>query len=281
MKVQFWVLLLIIVSWVGCNSPEEVPNYLHIEPFTLTTTDEQGSNSHKITDAWVYVGSDLIGGFTLPITLPVLAKGEQEVTIFQGIRDNGIAATPELYPFYQAYQETRLFPENGSVDTIRPTTVYKSSSNFQFIESFEGNPIFSIDNDGDNMTSVATTTENALEGKSGYIYLTKEHPLIEVATGDTYSLPFSGQPVYLEMNYKNDAIIEVWIEGIDAVNNSSKERIIGLFPKEDWNKIYINLTEVLKESQLPKYRIILGARVDTTVEQSASIYLDNIKLLNQ
>ena len=51
------------------NPAEPTPAYIHIDKFILNTAYlTEGSNSHKITDAWVYIDDQLLGCFELPAT---------------------------------------------------------------------------------------------------------------------------------------------------------------------------------------------------------------------
>lgn len=77
-----------------------MPSYLYIEKIGLNTQYEQGTASHKITDAWVYVDETLIGAFELPATIPILTEGLKKITIRPGIKLNGISNTRAIYPYF-------------------------------------------------------------------------------------------------------------------------------------------------------------------------------------
>ena len=51
----------------GCKQDDITPSWLAIDQFTLTTNpDLQGSNSHGITDAWIFMDGRALGVFELP-----------------------------------------------------------------------------------------------------------------------------------------------------------------------------------------------------------------------
>ena len=80
------------------------------------------------------------------------------------------------------------------------------------------------------------------------------------------------------MDYKNDFNFTVGIFS-QTENQILKKEVIYLLPKEDWNKIYINLTDKLTESQNAIdfkvfFRTALPEEIDT-----ATIFLDNLKLI--
>ncbi len=69
----FFLIIVIAALSGGCEKKDDaslVPSYLYIEKIGLNTQYEQGTASHKITDAWVYVDETLIGAFELPATIP-------------------------------------------------------------------------------------------------------------------------------------------------------------------------------------------------------------------
>ena len=87
-------LLFSVILITGCepkNDDELVPSYLHIDKIDVTSNYQQGTSSSKITDAWVYLDGTLIGSFELPATIPILTEGKQNITIYGGIKLNGIS----------------------------------------------------------------------------------------------------------------------------------------------------------------------------------------------
>lgn len=84
--------IFIISSLISCKKTDLVPSYIHIEKIDVSTVYElYGSDSHKITDAWVYVDGDLQGIYELPATFPILATGQHTIMVRPGIKLNGIA----------------------------------------------------------------------------------------------------------------------------------------------------------------------------------------------
>jgi len=66
---SYLLLLVTVLIFSACESKHEdgVPSYIHIERIGLVTVDGQGTASHKITDAWVYIDNILIGAFELQL----------------------------------------------------------------------------------------------------------------------------------------------------------------------------------------------------------------------
>ena len=92
-------------------------------------------------------------------------------------------------------------------------------------------------------------------------------------TTSNFDLP-KDQQVYLEMDYKSNAPIMVgmYANGISLVE---KNIIMYLNKKDDWNKIYISLTEAIYNyNDAINYKLFCNSR-DTTLTQN-EMYLDNI-----
>ncbi|MBT5089933.1 MAG: hypothetical protein HOM24_02500, partial [Flavobacteriales bacterium] len=98
------------------------------------------------------------------------------------------------------------------------------------------------------------------------------------ATEEFENLPQVGAPVYIELDYKcnHDFMVGAYINYPFSVVN---RELLWVTPKEDWNKIYINMTgtvsEAIDNTSLKFY--INMFRTDTT--QDAWIEFDNFKLV--
>ncbi len=266
------------------NPEEAIPAYLHIRPFTLETEVlVEGTASHKITEGWVFVNGDFLGAYSLPATLPVLAEGNTEIRIEAGIKDNGVSARPEIYPFYASYPINLDLTPNVT-DTIRPTTAYLPETKFGFIEDFE------IDRPRIFATQVVGETDIILQGddvfegdQSGLVTLQREdRAVVEIASSLDFSgLLDDGVYVYLEVNYKSDVPVFWGILGEpDPLAGLINFYETGFTPKDEWNKIYFNIGTAINSSQFEEYRIGFRAFIDEASPDSANVYLDNIKLLH-
>lgn len=261
------------------DAEEPIPSYIYIEDVQLATQTGEGSSSEEIKEVWVSVNSQLIGAFPLPATIPVLETGEQNITIFAGMVQNGIVGIRDIYPFYERIEVTTVL-EAGKIDTIRPVTKYVDDAVFVVIEDFETTNLISDEQDGNLNTKVITTTTNVFEGnRSGQIILSGTDNLIETGTNLFYEVDEISS-AYIELDYKNDITFEV---GIAGVSNTYFEKFykVGVLPSEDWKKIYIDLgtdmTSMIRNSA-DEFQIVLRAlHTDTTT--TANIYLDNIKLI--
>jgi hypothetical protein len=282
----FHLFLFLTVAFAMASCEEDrlepgVPAFIKIEHIDLETNYQlQGTNSHKITDVWVYADDQSVGVFELPAVVPVLKNGNAKLRLEAGIKLNGITTTRSNSPFFEP---VILDPFNfipDSIVLINPTVTYRPTTEFVWLEDFEGSTI-SIDtvNLLSSVNIEKTEMGSAFEGNySGVINLTSENNTFEAASFEAFVLPTGGRPVFLELNYKNDYNFSV---GIFAQSSGEiiKKEIIFLVPQENWNKIYINLTDKLSDSPNATDFKIFFRTVLSEQHESAEIYLDNIKVM--
>ena len=288
MRVIFTIIILVYLSiqFIGCelmDEAEPIPTYATIDTIKLETQqNSEGTNSHKIRDAWLFVDGQLLGAYELPMLAPVLDEGEHTVEIFAGMADNGIVSYPEIYPFYNRYITTKKFIP-GETIAIDPSVKYDSKTIFSFIEDFEDGNIFGGELDGDIGTKIELIRQGRFEGnRSGKITLTAVSPIFEAATLLEYPIfdeDNVSSPIYLEINYKNNVPFEVGIMGFKGNAFIEKTYVAGFNPKDVWNKVYVNLTLDTSVMDGDSYKIVIRAAKGEDVE-TGEIYLDNINEIN-
>jgi len=279
---------LIISSCEIINPEETIPSYIRINQIDLKSEYGQGTSSHKITDAWIYVDDELIGAFELPATFPVLSEGNHEIIIKPGIELNGIAPTRAIYPFYRPIIKNINLSKDSiivldSLFTLK--TAYYGDTKFPWSnvgqEDFEESGV-SIDSTYRSETGITVTSLDVFEGNnSGLVTLYDSINFFEAKSIEAFDLPGGGSYVFLELNYKTNNHFTV---GVFANNlftgESSQHPIFVINPNNEWNKIYINLTPtVSRETQALDFNIFFGALLDDDVGK-AEIYFDNIKLVH-
>ena len=289
------VLLFAGLLFSGCDTEEEpVPAYLTIEPFELKATDPgiHGSISQKITHASVFLLSNnagevkSLGNLTLPVTIPVLAEGEWELNIDPVIKANGNSYYLQIYPFYERFTTMVNFQPNQDV-VVEPVTIYKDNAVFEFIEDFEkpGN-LFDTDRDDNPLTFIENSQDDVFEGSySGKIMLDTANYVIVAATTNLYQLTFDqGGKFFMEVNYKTQVPLEFGIIAVDNQGIESPNFEYVVLPKEEWNKIYFDMTDLVATSGVNRFVFVLRAGIpyenDNFTMNQAEIYLDNIKLIH-
>jgi len=290
-QIFFYLSIASIILLSGCdiiNPEEEIPGYIHLTNLELETKLGEGSNSVNVTEAWVYIDLELLGAFTLPATFPVIQSGTVSLIVDPGIRENAINSTPGLYPFYQRI-ETSVDLTPGQIDTVELSTTYTENAIFEFTEAFDATShIFASDVDGNNDTQIVISEENSFEGgKSGLIELDQDNFLMQAASPFLTDFPAGGAAVFLEMNYRTEVDIRIGIRALDIFGEEITEFRHGLRPNDQWNKVYLNLTEQMRDlftGNFAGYQIIISTALPLEngnfALEEAKIYLDNIKLIH-
>jgi len=281
---RLFLFSLLIPMFLGCDkfeSDQTIPAYIHIDSIFLTTDHStQGTASYNITDAWVYVDGTFIGAFELPATFPVLKEGTHELSIYAGVKKNGIGATRTAYPFFKPFtKDVVLIPD--SILSFSPSVRYYDNTEFTWIEDFEDIAV-SIDSTRNSKVSVKLTPPGPVfEGlHSGMITLTDSLNFFEIANKDGLILT-RNKPVFLELNFNTEQAFTI---GIFAQSLSSvQQHPVMVVNKTNgvWKKIYVDLS--LAVASFPtalEYKVFFGGFKDDGTSE-AKIYFDNIKLVTR
>ena len=246
-KTSIFASLFVIITVLLFSCKKEpnggVPIYLEIDTALLNTNADQGSASHKITDVWVTANGRQMGAFQLPTKIPILASGDVRIIISAGIKDNGIANSRAEYPFYSVVEDVITNTKNGETYKYTPQFTYAPFAKVNFNEDFETSNGFT------NMSQVTSATEEVFEGN---------------ACG--------------KIDYKCDNFFEIGLI-LNKDGGSNNLYKITLNPKEDWNKIYINLSNEIGVSQAQDYRLYFKL-VKIADATTVNVLIDNIKIVN-
>lgn len=273
-----------MLGLAGCdviNPADPIAAYIRIDEVIVDPVAGTGTSRHQFRDVWIYHNTNLLGAYSLPAVIPLITGDTPaELAIFAGIRVNGILSAADHYPFFVPYEITRTL-DAGEVTTLEMRSRYRSNVVVPYIEDFESTHSLTDDRDGNASTFVERILTDAYEGGgSGRIILTTAATTIQVASFPLLNtLPVNGTPVFLEMHYRNNVEFSVGLVGHAAGITPASVSILILRPQENWNKVYVNLTEALNVSQLQAYQILIGAVHDATLAQS-EIYLDNLKVVH-
>jgi len=269
-KVIYLVALLIISACQKEESPNAIPAYLKIDAITL----DENNTSTNITDAWVYVNDQLQGAYELPATFPVLKNDIQTLRIKAGIKSNGIASSRIAYPFYTSFIDTVIFIQNQTI-TINPVVSYLDSIDF-WLEDFEG---AGVDLEA---TVISDTTllefTDSLGNQYGGGVLNDSLITFEIATDELLNLPQAGSPVFLELDYKcnTEFLVGMYVNFPQSV---LQKDLLWVNAKDDWNKIYINLTSTISEAVgAESFKVFIGLKRDFYLEKN-ELYFDNLKVV--
>ena len=290
-------LLLFLPLFVSCeifDPEEEVPSYIHIEAIDLTVKNpnQEGSASQAITDAWVFYNDELIGAFELPTTFPILAEGSGNLQIFPGIKNNGIASTRAVYPFYSTYELNSgdFNLERGKVTNIDPNPVVNYAPDLDFAMNlgmeFQSEIPFEAHSSSDTGFVLEDVPELVFEGKgSAKIALDETNTFFRVLTLEKLNLPQGGVTVYLEMDYKNTVNFGVGLRINSNLGFAYDNPIVGLNPSEaddgtfEWNKIYIDLTGIVSfDPNAETFQLYFEGSNNGRGQDE--IFIDNLKIIH-
>ncbi len=284
--LKYFFIIFYIVYFTGCdiiNPPETIPARIQLNAVDLRVVPGQGTARHKITEVWVYANSSLIGAFSPPVEIHYTTQDDSTEFVFKpGIRNNGILDDAVIYPMYTEYQ-VKLNTTPGAVSVVNPVIRYKPEAVFSLISDFETQNDFVDNRDTVTASMLSRSSIEPFEGNfSGEMIMTEEAHFIEVgnaiALGD---LPTDGTPVYLELHYRSEAEMSIGLLGFPLTGQSFPFIIYLLRPSETWNKIYIELTDYLVDSDLPAYKILFRSLYPPgATEPALQIQLDNIKVVH-
>jgi hypothetical protein len=262
-------ILLAASSLASCTRTSVIPAYILIPAIQVTSDyPTEGSASHKVVDAWVFVDDDAQGVFQLPALIPLPFAGEHEISILAGVLKDGKSVERIAYPFYSLFS-THVQFVTGHVDTIVPTVSYNGLGTFLAIEDFD----LASSGFGMNRTTVDSLV---YEGSgSGLVILTTAGPSV-TAESEPYAIPHDGSLVFLELDYRNETPFEIHLNDSKTLQD---HYLITISPKDLWNKVYVDLTVPVNRYPADDYRIKFKSDLGDSMDQAVN-YWDNIKLLH-
>lgn len=283
MKHLFYLCLLAFVI-NGCAKKVDTPLWLKVDKFQLNENpfaSDQGELTENITDAWVNMDGEILGVFSLPIKIPIIAdEGEHSFVIIPGIKNNGISSTKSRYTLMEPYS-VDLTLSKGDTASIAPETQYYDDLTF-WIEDFENINNLKLEESNASLASLGTTNDpNIVEygNYCGHIELTDDDSLFYAYSSAPLLLPTNGRVVYLEVDFRTSHDLSARF--INSTNGVTSDDAIATMRAQDspkWTKIYFNLNELLAVyNQADFYGIALRAIKNKVGPQD--IYIDNIKVI--
>jgi hypothetical protein len=277
------VLCLMLSACEIINPDEEIPAYVRIQrpefnPQLITNPAEQ------ILDGWLTIDkSDLIGGFELPATVPVLNTGTGKiVSISAGVKSDGQSGVRIEYPFYTIHQDT-LDLTPTSENEVRPVFQYLDNLEFPLNETFDlltNQMVVLSPYAGKNIEKVYTAADEFTKGgiKYGYVQAEtgKTDPIIWASQNTAMKLPKGGSKVFLEVNYKSSLPIELAVSGTNYYSAQ-----LTAFPTPTWTKLYVDLLEEisLAPSTVTEFRLQIKS-ANTSNTGTDYVAIDNVRLVH-
>ncbi len=273
-------------NFSGCNiiNPDEpIPYYITIDSFDVQSTNPgyHGSVSENISDAWVYVNNFNVGNFQLPATIPIVLEDDSaSVSVFGGIKNNGQSASRRRYPFYEPYGVQ--LGQSNTTQHIIPKIKYRDSMDFKLVEDFETGNSFVPYTTASPDTGLDRTNDPAylFEGaNSGLIFLDGIRRDSRVITVQNFQFN-QGKEAYMELDYKCDIPFTVQIQLVTSASSVIVLDLLSIKARTDWNKIYINLTEIGNTYLGSTVNFMLRTNL-TPGQTSGYVSIDNLKIISQ
>lgn len=278
--LQTCLLLVALLSFTGCPADLEMaPAIIVLDGFNFDAGNIPGGSTSDITEVWAFNGSVFIGAFPFPARIPVLAAGPTEIRLEAGIRQNGISSTPDFYEFYTPVELTLDLVPGEAIDLGTRTIGYKDNVKFGFIEDFEADRDRVFINQIRGASALAPQQEVVRTGSfSGKITLTVDDNESLLSTELSFSDLLDERPyVWLEMDFRSEAPTRFGISG-NVGFETLRSFDPGFFPRDEWTKIYFNMSETIFRSEIEDYNFDLNAILPVDLTEGC-VYLDNIKLL--
>jgi hypothetical protein len=294
------ILVLLSVSFVisSCNTfdpPLVVPVYGHIDSIhfsvPLDSTAKEGSGSNSIPYAWVYLDDIPVGAFQMPCTFPMVASnGPHIIEVYPGIVPVNVNSPASIYSFYQSYS-INMNLQQGITYKIKPTSLYYPWVQFPYQETFGEDPggpplgIINYHGGGSNASAGSTTTMTVVngnlafnKGRSGMVVVNGTNDYYIGVTNPPVTLPYTGVPVYVELNYRSTAQFAV---GMFESDTMVQVQPVIIYPSATWQKMYFSLSSTLSEYSIGSDNIYFSISLDTyDGHTSDTLLLANIKIVD-
>jgi len=277
MKKGGIIFLLCLIGWTACKKREaaETAFRLTASEVKVTTTNDQGSGAHRITDLWLYVNGQFQGAYPVGNAMPIVNNGAMaKIDIFAGIRSNGIAARRNFWKLYTPISFDTL-AETGT-DISKPLHFkYSEAVKFAWVEGFSSSSGYSVKKTpGSDTTFKVITGDEAFEDRSIEIGLTDNAKLAQIESSQTFTLPSANAEVYIEFNYKST--VEFSMGLIDDLNRMRP--VINVSPILTWNKTYISLADAINQGESSSFKVYFRM-LKTSDTVNTKFFLDNLKIV--
>lgn len=260
------------------DSFDESPMFIELEDFTFTTTAQQGINTQKIQDVEVFADGFSIGVFNLPAKVPVLSDNATvDIVIFPNIRNNGQISASVSYPFYKEVRVSLPF-EPEQVVPVQLNFSYRDDAQIVNVCDFEGANCF-VDNFDMNLDILFNRSSETIYGNfCGKITLPEDNTFFEKSTFNSINKSdLTSTRVYLEMDYRCETEFSAGVLLSGGGLPDFPAYAFTFKPTSEWNKIYIELSELIVSSNIESFKVIYGTTTPTTT--AGSIWVDNVRVL--
>jgi hypothetical protein len=203
MRISLFLILTAAIGFVfnSCKKDIEIPAYIHITAATFSAKSGQGTSQQAINHVGIYINDNLEGIYEVPVTFPILRKGQYTVELRPFIKQFARGGLVN-YSVASSYTQTVNLVE-AKVDTVKPVFGYQANAKFAWLDDFNNNTKTIHTISGTLDTILVTNSKGAGIDTSLYAYINMGNainPFFEIETQDQYLLPLDGRDVYMEMH---------------------------------------------------------------------------------
>ncbi len=275
------------ISWLlwvsACSSPQALPPaYLRFQPARLILENDTLVVEAPI-DAWVYPAGRFLAVAEPGGRLPIVPAQTTPILIAGGVRENGLAVSRKVYPFWQFDTLSEpLAPEGEFVYT--PLYRYFPDTMLRYFlrESFESPQLsLTLVNAGQpDAAPLRRTIESPRRGFwAGEVVL---GPYADFRAESTLPFEFPQSEVWAELSLRGDRNLGVGLTIENRATGALIDRRIYLVlrPADTaWTTFFVNLTPWMAgQGTLFRYRLYLTSAGDTV--GTHKIYLDDVRILS-
>ena len=305
------VCFIVAIFGTSCKKFKDgqtIPAYIHIDSICVNPNQDYptfGANTANITDSWVYVDDQIIACYELPATFPVLKNGKHKVSIYGGIKVNGIGAARAAYTFYQPRVFEKLNLVEDSIINLNPVLDYYPIDilKMQWKEDFESGTITLSDMEESDVAVERVSGDENLQlpnfpeysSYSGKVTLPADSLHFYASTfSELKDLPTDGKECLLELDYNCNTPFTVgviycenYVEHEAPLVTIQATDTVHTIPQK-WKKIYINIGPTCVAHEGASYfKIYFTSHVykneaqEVIPNHTRLYYFDNLKLISR
>lgn len=257
-----------------------VPIYIKIDSPTIADDGVVGNINWKIPDVYVAVNSTDLGGYQMPVTVPVLSDGDARMIISGGVYRSGIVSQRIEYPFWRPDTFTIANPQPGQVYTRHPVYHYYPTVQHGVLDDFNAGTKFDS-----AMSVIPGIDADSISGRvwqCGALVLgaTDTAKGTIQSTGD--AIVTNGRQAFLEFNFKQSGTsqavsFDVGMQSVSSTGYITNYPLLTIFPANYWKKTYLDFSTFIGNNYGSTFYVFFVGY--NTSGAPVNFYFDDVKLL--
>lgn len=279
-------VVLIFNSCSLFDQEETIPGILIISSVEVIEDNPNFETcfGHKIRNIEVYVNGITQGIYPINAPIPIFEKGLVDIEIFPLVYASGSSQNIEPHLFLQK-ESFSLDINFGEVVERDVVFEYQPNTVFRLTEFFGLGNQFNIDIDDDEENTLTVVMDDYCQDNQVGQFVLDTATNLAIVTTPSLLENLTSDQAYLELDYYSE--LDMTISFAILQQNSTNLEIQDLYyikPKLEWNKLYINMTDFIRQSNGIKFQMYLSASLPLADEDGNTVYLgkaylDNIRIL--